>query len=316
MKMKVICILIYAVVLMADLFLAIWWPLLVLPIPLAFLVITAMLNARKEGVSPYNDIPNALRVFLSALGGVLASKLVAWAVLASFVLLALALLANDESMRRLYRQKGLIVLSGIDGTGKTTHSNRLASFLRELGLKCKVVRFHKYLFLDRLSRARLRMSEKVRRMVESMEIPAKTSVLSFLRPYLSLLDNLALYALKVAPSIWRGEFVVCDRFIWDNYVKYKALGYDIWLLDRLCMLIKPKIGIILDLKPELAVRRVSQREWHYRYTEEHYQVEREEFRRIGKALGFAIISTDRPMEETEELIRNYVRSKLEELKWV
>ena len=316
MKMKVLCILTYAIVLASGLSWPVRWPLLVLPIPLAFLVITALLNARRKGVSPYNDLPNALRLLLSSSGGLLASRLVPWALLASTALLALALLANDESIRRLYRQKGLIVLSGIDGTGKTTHSNRLASFLRGLGLKCKVERFHRYLFLDRLSRARLKVSERARRAVESMEIPAKTSALSFLRPYLSLLDNLALYALRVAPSIWRGEFVVCDRFVWDNYVKYKALGYGVWLLDRLCMLIKPKVGIILDLEPELAVRRVSQRSWHYRYTEEHYRVEREEFRRIGKALGFAIINTDRPLGETEELIRSYVLSRLKELGWI
>jgi len=284
-------------------------------IPLAFFLVATPLTYAKGGISPLHEVPNFLRVLLSCAGGLAFSSLSLVGALVGVVLLAAGILANDESLRRVYRQRGLIVLSGIDGTGKSTHSTYIAELLRGRGLKCKVVRFHKYLFLDALSNVRLKLSEEAREKVRSMDIPAKTSRFSFVRPYLALVDNLILYAIEVLPSIWRGEFVVCDRFIWDNYVKHKALGYNVRFLKKLSMIVKPKVGFILDLKPEKAVERVSRRAHHYQYREEHYEIERNEFLDIGKKLGFAVVNTDRPMEETRKAIRDYLWRRLEELKW-
>jgi len=278
-----------------------------------FCIVTTYVNKYKRKLSYFNDFPNVLRVFFGCSGGALLSSYDLFEVILGLLLILFGILANDESIRRVYRNKGLIVLSGIDGTGKSTHTKNICRWLKHNGIQCRIVRFHRYLFLDRLSKFRLRVRRERSIIRQSKNvpygwIPAKTSKLSFIRPYLALLDNVMLYLIEVIPALWKGEYVVCDRFLWDNYVKHKMLGYYTRYLFRLSTIVKPKIGIILDLPSEIAVERVAKRNYHYQYTVEQYEFERIEFRKIGKKLGYIIVNTNQPSEKTWQEIENYLIS--------
>jgi len=279
--------------------------------PVVFCIVTTYLNMYKRRISYYNDFPNVLRVFFGSLGGVLLGSHGLFDVIFGLLFVLLGIFANDEAMRRVYRNKGVVVLSGIDGTGKSTHAKNICEWLRRNGFSCRIIPFHRYLFLDKLSRFRLKVKgekvEKPHGRPHPGWVPTKTSRFSFVRPYLALLDNFLLYVFKVVPCIWRGGYVICDRFIWDNYVKHKALGYNTRFLFGFATFVKPKVGLIFDLPSEVAVKRVGQRDFHYQYTAEQYEVERKEFRKIGEKLGYTIINTNQPIENTWKEIEDYLK---------
>lgn len=306
MKMKVLALLVFvgAMALQAYGLLADY--LLILFPPAIFFTVTTTRNAYHPKRSFYNDFPNTLRIFLSTLGGVLCGFLQVLPFLFGVILFSSSIFANDEAMRRLYRHKGVIVLSGIDATGKTTHASNICSWLKSKKMKCRLQRFHRYLFLDKLSNIRTTVAGGGITIPSTLVIPAKTSALSFIRPYLAFVDNLLMYVLQVVPCIIRSEHVVCDRFIWDNYVKHKALHYNTRFLFVLTTLIRPKIGIIFDVPSQVAVKRVDKRVDHYRYREEHYEIERREFKKIGSILGYTVINTNEPVKETWRKIEAYL----------
>jgi len=313
MKMKIIAGFFSLFTLLAVTLLSVPKLLWVFLPPAIFLLITTYVNIKRK-ISYYNDFPNVLRVFFSCFGGFLLSSGHVLEAVLGFLFILLGVFANDEAMRRVYRNKGVIVLSGIDGTGKSTHAKKIAYWLKQRGIRCRILPFHKYVFLDKLSNLRLRVRKKRKRILERKPppgwIPAKTTKFSFIRPYLALIDNLLLYLLKVVPYVWRGEYVICDRFIWDNYVKHKMLGYNTRFLFKLSTIIKPKAGIIFDLPADVAVKRVAKRSFHYQYTAEQYEIEIKEFRKIGKKLGYKTVNTEQPIERTWEEIKEYLASEL------
>jgi len=315
MKMKVLVLVFALLSFLLCRFLAVSKLLVILALPGGFLVVTTLLNKYRYRRAYYNDFPNVLRVFLGVLGGVLIDFFPSLALTGLGVLAVVAgLLANDEAIRRVYRGRGVIVLSGIDGTGKSTHARNIYQWLKRRGKQCRIIPFYRYLFLDKVGgfRARVRgTTELIRRMKRRPRgwVPAKTSKLSLIRPYLALMDNILLYLVKVVPAIWRGEYVVCDRFIWDNYVKHKMLGYNTRHLLQLSTTIRPWAGIIFDLPSKVAVERVGKRSFHYQYTKEQYDAERREFRRIAHRLGYPIINTNQPPEDTWREIERYLKAR-------
>ena len=314
LKMKIIVILFSILTLILCRYIPVSRLLWIFAFPGIFCIITTYNNKFRRKISYYNDFPNVLRVFFACLGGTLLEAYNVFDVIMGLLFILLGIFANDEPMRRVYRNKGVIVLSGIDGTGKSTHAQRIHEWLGQNGIPSKIVPFHNYIFLDHLSKVRIKIKrgkmEKPQRKPPPGWVPAKTSKFSFIRPYLATLDNFLSYLFRVVPIIWKGQYVICDRFIWDNYVKHKALGYNTRFLFGLATLIKPKIGIIFDVPPEVAVERVRQRDFHYQYTKEHYEIERKEFKKIGKQLGYPIINTNQPIEKTWEQIENYLSSFL------
>ena len=270
---------------------------LILVAPPFFYGLVATAFAVCRGHSYHNELPNVLRVFLGSLG----ASLFFSQLFLGYLIVLLGVFMNDEMMRRVFHQKGVIVFSGVDGTGKSTHAGHVCLWLRSKGFECSVVHFDKYLFLKRKSK-----SGVVGRVV------AKTNRFSFARPYLACVDNFCFYLLKVLPHVVRGRFVVCDRFVWDNYVKHVALGYGTRFLFRFATLLKPSLSIFLDISPELAVRRVDMRGGnHLRYTAGQYEVEREMFHKIIVRLpSCLVLDTDESVGESWGKIESYLTENL------
>jgi thymidylate kinase len=265
--------------------------------PLVYTIVGTAMVVRK-GYRWFNDLPNSFRVLLAAVGG-----WVAWYnLILGVVLVLFGVLLNDEPLRRTVRQSGVIVLSGVDGTGKSTWTTRICEELRGNGYKCRIIRFYRYLILSQIRKPP--STEGL-----SKTPPRKRSRLFFLRPYLAFVDNFLLYLTRVFPANWRGEFVVCDRFIWDNYVKHRALGYRMWRI--LVLLIKPKHGIILDVSPRVSRQRTDRRDFHYEYSFDELEQERRDFSAIGRQLGYPVISTEQSQSKTwKEITAALVESGL------
>ena len=307
MKMKAMVIVVSVSLLALEMLFPLPKALIMLVPSIIFGLVATILSSRR-GASYLNELPNVLRILLASIGAALIGFFSSLFVLLGFLFVLLGVFANDETIRRLYRHKGVIVLTGIDSTGKSTHACNIASWLKREGIRCEILPFNKYLFLERLSSG-IRPSRSREKAIQSTERrvpPARTSNLSLLRPYLAFIDNFMFYVFEALPRVARREYVICDRFIWDNYIKHKALGYNTRFLFRLSTLIRPRIGLVFDLPAEIAFERVERREKHLRYSIEQYEVERKEFKRIAKMLSYPIVRTNESISQTRNRIETHL----------
>lgn len=214
-------------------------------------------------------LPDILRFFLGWIGGATLP------IGASLILLGMFF--NDELMRRLWRQKGLIVVSGIDGSGKTTLIKHMKA--SSVYRQAEVVHYQKFILLGKASR-------KIGGSRVGFE-PTTLRKRSLLRAYLAFLDNLLLYLLYILPDICKGKTVICDRWIWDTYIKHKSLGYLVRGLFYPSLLIKPETVIVLDIPEGLSQERVKNRiketgTPHILYSRDQLRTERRVYMRIAQ----------------------------------
>ncbi len=236
-----------------------------------------------------NDVPNAFRVLLAAASPLLGLSLPQpFGAAAAVLSLAGSLFLNDEYQRRTVdsvrrrRSGGSVALLGIDGSGKSTHAAELESWFKARGYYCTRVPFHRYLFADLRARRR-----------QSAGSSGVRKGGNPLRPFLSAIDNIILYALTSFGRGLEGRVVLYDRYIWSTYVKYEALGYPVRPLRWLYMLPKPKFAVVLDVTVEKSLGVILGRPDHIRYRRDVLSAEREEYVSIAKGRNFPLIDASR-----------------------
>ena len=274
-----------------------------------------VLKAKKLKVHPLNEGPNALRLFLAILGGFilgdvyLTNMLLVERVIFAFLLLCISLLLNDEWMRkeirRIFPKWGFVLaLLGIDGSGKSTYSYFFKKIFEENGFDVEIIRYHKYLFVERLSKL-LRQTKREKfdkiRYFDSRSFYKGNKMLKLLRALLSLVDNILLYLFKVYPKVAKGKIVILDRFIWSTYIKYSALGYPLKFLEPIWFLIKPRYAIIFDIPEDVSIQRVMKRDEPIRYAKEVLRYERNMYSIVAKRYGYPIVPTTYPRTVTDKI---------------
>ena len=222
-KMKATVALFYVVSIVLSLILPGLGPVLPFAFAVAFGVYGLVVSASRH-LNTLNDLPNAFRVFLASLGGYLMTLDRVFIFPSAGVLLFFgSVYLNDEYQRRaLYslrkgRRGGSVALLGIDGSGKSSHSTVTSGWLEGRGYRVKLMPFHRYLFVERLSS----LSSAVRGPT------AAARKKNPLRPFVSLVDNLILQLSSSFGCRVEGTVVIYDRFIWSTYIKYEALGYPV-----------------------------------------------------------------------------------------
>jgi dTMP kinase len=273
-----------------------------LALPFAFAVAFAMYGVARSTsarINPLNDLPNAFRVFLASLGGFLLSLEHPFPYpSAGLLLLACSVYLNDEYQRRALRavrsgrKGGSIALLGIDGSGKSSHSATTSSWFEGRGYRVKLMPFHRYLFVEKLST----VSNAVRGggQGKGRRNP--------LRPVLSLVDNLVLQVSSSLGCRVEGTVVIYDRFIWSTYIKYEALGYPVRPLSPVYLLPRPYFAIVLDVPVEKSLRVIDQRVAHIRYPGSVLQHERQRYLDIAKRYGYPVVDATGSFEEVQAKI--------------
>ncbi len=144
---------------------------------------------------------------------------------------------------------GLIAVSGIDGSGKSTLVSALAQSLRSSGASAEAVAALKSPRLSPFS------------WLEEIDVPntAKPSVESWVAGYfaLALLHNVSTV---IAPAMAAGTWIVTDRWSLDHHAIQLELGIDMtpWL-HLLQSVPIPDVHLFLDLPPDVAQQRIDQR---------------------------------------------------------
>ena len=274
--------------------------LLLLSRPLAFIFAAAftvaflaygIVRSRSNKLNPLNDVPNALRVLLASSGTLLFLDGGRDFVTASagVLLFAASILLNDEYQRRTLdsikksRRGGPVALLGIDGSGKSTHSEALEAWFLSRGYYCTRIAFHRYLFVDAFSKGR-------RKSRDSAGVRGGGNPL---RPLLSAVDNLALYLFTSFGRGVEGRVVLYDRYIWSTFVKYRALGYPVGAARWLYFLPRPRCALVLDIPVERSLDVIDSRADHIRYRRNVLSEERSEYLSIAKRTGFPVVDATR-----------------------
>jgi len=141
----------------------------------------------------------------------------------------------------------LITLEGIEGSGKTTQIEYMATFLREKG----------YDYVITKEPGGTGIGEKIRAILldpENDNIHPMTELMLYAADRVQHLKEF------IVPMIESGKIVICDRFH-DSTTVYQGVsrGVDLDVVGELNKLvlegIKPDITFILDLDPEIGLKR-------------------------------------------------------------
>ena len=177
------------------------------------------------------------------------------------------------------RDKGFISFEGIEGSGKSTQTERLAGYFREKG----------------------------REVIETVE-PGGTGIGTKIRELLlepsnhmdSLTELLLYYSSRaqhvkeiIYPALMENKVVITDRFT-DSTIAYQgyARGVDMTIIDRLNDIVvhdlKPSVTFLLDLDVEEGLRRNRKAQ-----KEDRFELEAVEFHRRVRS-GFLEIAGKEP----------------------
>jgi dTMP kinase len=274
-------------------------------LPFAFAAVFGVYGISRsvsKHINTLNDVPNAFRVFLASLGGYLLTvdRLFIFPSI-GMILFASSVYLNDEYQRRAIhsirtgRKGGSVAVLGIDGSGKSSHSATTRGWLESRGYRVKLMPFHTYLFVERLSS----MSRNVR-----AGVPGRRR--NPLRPVVSLLDNLILQLTSSIGCRLEGTVVIYDRFIWSTYIKYEALGYPVKPLSSLYLLPRPFFAVVLDVPVEKSLRVIDERVAHIHYPSEVLQHERERYLDIARKNGYPVIDATGTFDDVQTKIEGYL----------
>ncbi|MGB9699154.1 MAG: dTMP kinase [Thermodesulfobacteriota bacterium] len=158
-----------------------------------------------------------------------------------------------------------ITFEGIEGCGKTTQINHLASFLEKKG----------QLFLLTREPGGTKLGEKIR---EILLLAHNDQIAPWAELFLYLADRVQHYHQIILPALQEDKIVLCDRFI-DATLAYQGFGRQLdlnWLEEihlRSMGKIKPNLTFLLDLPPEEGLKRAWLRIAKQKIKEDRFEKE-------------------------------------------
>ncbi len=188
----------------------------------------------------------------------------------------------------------LITFCGLDGCGKTTMINRLATDLR-----------NEYaLFLTKQPTDFVRKSDIFR---TYMDCPDHSAYDYRSLSLLAASDRIQHTSKVIEPEMKNGKIVISDRYYYSCLANLRARGFtgDKWIYEIAESVAKPDLAFFLDVPVETAVKRVRSRPAESdRYIDMELQYRlREEYLAICKSNGGILISTDQPEEQCYSIIK-------------
>jgi dTMP kinase len=150
----------------------------------------------------------------------------------------------------------LIVICGIDGTGKTTLEQNLADYLRRRGRKVHVTKQPTDFY---------RSHPEVRQFLNTGERSVGIDTIALI----AAMDRMLHIERDIAPRLSAGEWVICNRYVYSSYAYFKCRGADYEFVRAINAKVrKPDFGILLTLPAEIASKRILLRDGNTRKFEE------------------------------------------------
>lgn len=192
-----------------------------------------------------------------------------------------------------------IVLEGIDGSGKSSLCERIASVLNEEGYKARVTQEPTY--------------DEVGSFIRSgtvKNISQKAEALLFVA-------DRAIHTERITDWVNGGEIVICDRYF-ASTVAYQSSPLEGVALDREWLIAlnseiiaEPDITFLLDIDPEKSLRRTDDRGLVTKFEKADYlECVRENYLEIAEDYGFEIIDANLGKDEVFEAVMGKIRELL------
>ncbi len=211
--------------------------------------------------------------------------------------------------------KGILVtFEGVEGSGKSTHCERICAYLEKKGFE--VVHVHEP--------GGTRIGQQVRNILlsgENEEMVDRTELFLFMASRSQIVGEL------IRPALNAGKVVVCDRYI-DSTVTYQGYGRGIdekfiKVLNKFAVgEVVPDLTIVLDVETPIGLKRAKKRlsgekpdrieklklSFHQRIREGYLALARAEPGRVR------IVDVDRDIKKTERAVKKCVDRFLQKRK--
>jgi len=202
-------------------------------------------------------------------------------------------------MRKMDKKSFFLVLDGIDGSGTTTHSKMLVSYLEMLGLKVHLTQ----------EPSKNEIGLLLRQFLKNNEIPPSTDALLFAA------DRDLHYKKEIKPKLDHGFIVVSDRYI-ESSIIYQSVQSDEISIEWIKQINKfarsPDLTIILDIDPKISLARKSQEILEKFEDTKFLDKVRTLYLDRAEAEGYHIVNTNEIIEIVQQEIQTIVIKKLKE----
>jgi dTMP kinase len=153
-------------------------------------------------------------------------------------------------------QGKLVVICGIDGSGKTTLQNNIGSYLETQNQGYIATRQPTNFY---------RTNEHVRKYLDTGETDLSIEAIALF----AACDRLMHIDTVVNPSLENGKWVLCDRYVYSSYAYFKSRGIDEEFTREINKYVPaPDKVIFLELPGNVACERVLLRDGDTRKFEE------------------------------------------------
>jgi thymidylate kinase len=224
------------------------------------------------------------------------------------------LVCDPKDSANVHASPFLITFSGIDGAGKTTQIEHLASYLQSQGLLVTRLSFWDHIAV--WSKLRAGVGEHTADFQQSGTeysfVPKNNKhirkwYLTAARLGFYLLDVLRLWRLLNSPTIRNSDVVIFDRYIYDQIANLysRSVAAELYRQVLLKLTPAPDLAFILDTAPAAAFARKPE------YPLEFMRENRKNFLRLRKYVPQLITITDAEAEDVKTQIYSHIcRSRL------
>ena len=201
-----------------------------------------------------------------------------------------------------------ITLEGPEGSGKTSHLDRLANRIRQAGFDVVVTR----------EPGGTRIGDEIRNTLlsmKNMEIDLKTEILLFQASRAQHVHELIL------PSLAEGKVVLCDRYA-DSTMAYQGYGYQTDLQELAQIIrfatggLQPDLTLLLDVDIETGLKRRSadKNNWNRLDAKEvafHKRVRQGYLEMVAAQPDrWVVIDAAKPLDEVQQALQEAVLERL------
>lgn len=190
----------------------------------------------------------------------------------------------------------VLAFEGLDQSGKQTQTERLAETLRAEGRRVECLTFPEYPTAIGTEIGRALAGER--------DYTPDTLQLLYIA-------NRYEFRLRILDWLDAGAIVICDRYLASSVAYGEAQGIDpAWLIEVQRYLPQPALTIVLDIPPEVSLRRKHAARDRFERDLPLLARVRESYRRQAAAPDWVLIDGEQAVDAVAEAVTAAVRSRL------